>query len=383
MAITSLFGPTPQELIAAQVKEQEQMDLLRNQQIAQQGGQFGVFAPLYQAGLKFGDLGSRAITRSLFPEVQNPQLQQAQTIQTVLQTYQGQNLGDPAVLQKVASDLFAAGAPDAGIKALATAKSLTSKDEFVTGKPGEKIFRRGPGGQLTEVVSVPKDDKDKNTLDVARNVMFELGIKDPATLTKEESAKLNVAREVLKLASPGTTLNVGDRSADVAAGKIVGEAQATIDNKYSAISSLKSAKELLTKGIYAGPYAPLAQGAAKYSGGLIGDRKKVINTETFLSEIGNTVIPRLQEFGGNDSVEELKYLRDVQGGRIDLEPETLKNILNSAEKKISEGIERLKLQSQAIQKGQPLPLGEVKAPKTPKTTQRTTKSGISYQIIED
>ena len=237
--------------------------------------------------------------------------------------------------------------------------------------------------ELTEVVSVPKEPKENNTLDAARNVMFELGVRDPATLTKEESAKLNVAREVLKLASPGTTLNVGDKSADVAAGKVIGEAQATIDNKYSAISSLKSAKELLNKGIYAGPYAPLAQGAAKYSGGLIGDRKKVINTETFLSEIGNTVIPRLQEFGGNDSVEELKYLRDVQGGRIDLEPETLKNILNSAEKKINEGIERLKLQSQAIQKGQPLPLGEVKAPKTPKTTQRTTKSGISYQIIED
>lgn len=383
MAITSLFGPTPQEIIAARVKEQEQMDLLRNQQIAQQGSQFGVFAPLYQAGLKLGDVGTRSITRSLFPEIQNPQLQQAQTIQSVLQTYQGQNLGDPVVLQKVASDLFAAGAPDAGIKALATAKSLTPKDEFVTGKPGEKIFKRGPGGELTEVVSVPKEPKENNTLDAARNVMFELGVRDPATLTKEESAKLNVAREVLKLASPGTTLNVGDKSADVAAGKVIGEAQATIDNKYSAISSLKSAKELLNKGIYAGPYAPLAQGAAKYSGGLIGDRKKVINTETFLSEIGNTVIPRLQEFGGNDSVEELKYLRDVQGGRIDLEPETLKNILNSAEKKINEGIERLKLQSQAIQKGQPLPLGEVKAPKTPKTTQRTTKSGISYQIIED
>jgi|LakMenEpi03Aug12_release.lakeMendotaPanAssembly.Ray.scaffolds.fasta_scaffold38480_4 hypothetical protein len=383
MAITSLFGPTPQELIAAQVKEQEQMDMLRNQQIAQQGREFGVFAPLYQAGLKFGDLGSRAITRSLFPEVQNPQLQQAQTIQSVIQSYQGQNLGDPTVLQKIASDLFAAGAPDAGIKALATAKSLTTKDEFVTGKPGETIFKKGPGGQLTEVVNIPGKKTAENSLDFARQTMFELAVKDPATLTKEEIAKLNVAREVLKLASAGTTINVGDKSADVAAGKIVGEAQATIDNKYSAITSLKSARALLDKGIYAGPYAPLAQGAAKYSGGLIGDRKKVINTETFLSEIGNTVIPRLQEFGGNDSVEELKYLRDVQGGRIDLEPETLRNILNSAEKKINQGIERLKLQSQAIEKGKPLPLGEVKVPKTPKTTQRTTKSGISYQIIED
>jgi hypothetical protein len=338
---------------------------------------------LYQAGLKFGDLGSRAITRSLFPEVQNPQLQQAQTIQSVIQSYQGQNLGDPTVLQKIASDLFAAGAPDAGIKALATAKSLTTKDEFVTGKPGETIFKKGPGGQLTEVVNIPGKKTAENSLDFARQTMFELAVKDPATLTKEEIAKLNVAREVLKLASAGTTINVGDKSADVAAGKIVGEAQATIDNKYSAITSLKSARALLDKGIYAGPYAPLAQGAAKYSGGLIGDRKKVINTETFLSEIGNTVIPRLQEFGGNDSVEELKYLRDVQGGRIDLEPETLRNILNSAEKKINQGIERLKLQSQAIEKGKPLPLGEVKVPKTPKTTQRTTKSGISYQIIED
>jgi hypothetical protein len=260
---------------------------------------------------------------------------------------------------------------------------LTPKNEFVTGKPGETIFKKGPGGQLTEVVSIPGKKTAENSLDFARETIFQLGVKDPATLTKEEVAKLNVAREILRLASPGATINVGDKSADQAAGRIIGEAQATIDNKYSAITSLKSARALLDKGIYAGPYAPLAQGAAKYSGGLIGDRKKVINTETFLSEIGNTVIPRLQEFGGNDSVEELKYLRDVQGGRIDLEPETLRNILNSAEKKINQGIERLKLQSQAVEKGKPLPLGEVKAPKTPKTTQRTTKSGISYQIIED
>ena len=196
MAITSLFGPTPQELIAAQVKEQEQMDMLRNQQIAQQGREFGVFAPLYQAGLKFGDLGSRAITRSLFPEVQNPQLQQAQTIQSVLQTYQGQNLGDPAVLQKIASDLFAAGAPDAGIKALATAKSLTSKDEFVTGKPGEKIFKRGPGGQLIEVVSIPDREKDLKPSSDFAQAAVELGFGARANL---DDYNLNEARAINSL----------------------------------------------------------------------------------------------------------------------------------------------------------------------------------------
>jgi hypothetical protein len=166
MAITSLFGPTPQELIAAQVKEQEQMDMLRNQQIGQQGREFGVFAPLYQAGLKFGDLGSRAVTRSLFPEVQNPQLQQAQTIQSVLQNYQGQNLGDTAVLQKVASDLFAAGAPDAGIKTLATIKALApEKDAGPFGKinPSDyttesiAAFQRGGGRDYSVLVAKPKE----------------------------------------------------------------------------------------------------------------------------------------------------------------------------------------------------------------------------------
>jgi hypothetical protein len=166
MAITSLFGPTPQELIAAQVKEQEQMDLLRNQQIAQQGSQFGVFAPLYQAGLKFGDLGSRAITQSLFPEVRNPQLQQAQTIQDVLQKYQGQNLGDTAVLQKVASDLFAAGAPDAGIKTLATIKALApEKDAGPFGKvnPSDyttasiSAFQKTGGKDYSVLVPRPKE----------------------------------------------------------------------------------------------------------------------------------------------------------------------------------------------------------------------------------
>ena len=166
MAITSLFGPTPQQLIAAQLKEEEERDLLRNQQIAQQGGQFGVFAPLYQAGLRFGDVASKAVTRSLFPEVRNPQLQQAQTIQDVLQKYQGQNLGDTAVLQKVASDLFAAGAPDAGIKTLATIKALApEKDAGPFGKVNPSdyttdsiaAFQRTGGKDYSVLVPRPKE----------------------------------------------------------------------------------------------------------------------------------------------------------------------------------------------------------------------------------
>ena len=374
MAEQTLFGSYNPQLIQQAIEAERERGLLEQAKLTpQQIINLGAARSGQQMGQALG-----GVVNTLFglPSVQDPRLQQAQLGQ---QAYQealqasGNDASSPEFFKKLSSSAARLGVTTLAQQAAQQAAKLES--ERMQG------FQRQAAG----IASLAQATKEKQVgaLDQARNVMFELGVKDPATLTKEEAAKLNVAREVLKLASPGATINVGDKSADVAAGKIVGEAQATIDNKYSAITSLKSARALLDKGIYAGPYAPLAQGAAKYSGGLIGDRKKVINTETFLSEIGNTVIPRLQEFGGNDSVEELKYLRDVQGGRIDLEPETLRNILNAAEKKINEGIERLKLQSQAIERGKPLPLGEVKVPKTPKTTQRTTKSGTTYQIIED
>jgi len=374
MAEQTLFGSYNPQLIQQAIEAERERGLLEQAKLTpQQIINLGAARSGQQMGQALG-----GVVNTLFglPSVQDPRLQQAQLGQ---QAYQealqasDNDASSPEFFKKLSSSAARLGVTTLAQQAAQQAAKLES--ERMQG------FQRQAAGIAS--LATATREKQAGALDQARNVMFELGVKDPATLTKEEAAKLNVAREVLKLASPGATINVGDKSADVAAGKIVGEAQATIDNKYSAITSLKSAKALLDKGIYAGPYAPLAQGAAKYSGGLIGDRKKVINTETFLSEIGNTVIPRLQEFGGNDSVEELKYLRDVQGGRIDLEPETLRNILNAAEKKINEGIERLKLQSQAIERGKPLPLGEVKVPKTPKTTQRTTKSGTTYQIIED
>ena len=374
MAEQTLFGSYNPQLIQQAIEAERERGLLEQAKLTpQQIINLGAARSGQQMGQALG-----GVVNTLFglPSVQDPRLQQAQLGQQAYQEALQASGGDassPDFFKKLSDSAAKLGVTTLAQQAAVQAAKLEA--EQMQG------FQRKAAG----IASLAQATKEKQVgaLDQARNVMFELGVKDPATLTKEEAAKLNVAREVLKLASPGATINVGDKSADVAAGKIVGEAQATIDNKYSAITSLKSARALLDKGIYAGPYAPLAQGAAKYSGGLIGDRKKVINTETFLSEIGNTVIPRLQEFGGNDSVEELKYLRDVQGGRIDLEPETLRNILNAAEKKINEGIERLKLQSQAIERGKPLPLGEVKVPKTPKTTQRTTKSGTTYQIIED
>lgn len=160
------------------------------------------------------------------------------------------------------------------------------------------------------------------------------------------------------------------------AGKAIGKDVAAIENKYSAIDSIDAALERVESGINAGFYGPTKQIVSKATSGLIGDKKRVQNTEKFLSDIGNIVIPRLQEFGGNDSVEELKYLRQVMAGDIQLEEETIKEILKSAKVKIKRGIERTQRQVQSAQEGTPAPLdaGPSRAKQKPKTAEEFLKS---------
>ena len=78
-----------------------------------------------------------------------------------------------------------------------------------------------------------------------------------------------------------------------------------------------------------------------------------------MANIGEIVIPRLVQFGGNDSNEELKYLQNVVAGNQRLEPESMKRILTSAEKKVQNNIKRLNLQTQAAKGGTELPITPV------------------------
>jgi hypothetical protein len=109
MAIQSLFGASPEEVILARQKEARQEQLLRNQQIAQQGSQFGVFAPLYQAGLRFGDIAGQAITQGLFPSTGDPLLKKATDIQSVLSKYQGRDLTNSDILKSISGELASLG----------------------------------------------------------------------------------------------------------------------------------------------------------------------------------------------------------------------------------------------------------------------------------
>ena len=167
----------------------------------------------------------------------------------------------------------------------------------------------------------------------------------------------------------GITIDAGAASKE--AGKTIGGKVANIEDQYSLQTAIKDATKLVGQGIYAGAYGPEKGFVAKYSGGMIGDAKKVQNTEVFMANIGEIVIPRLQQFGGNDSNEELKYLQKVVAGEQRLEPESMKRILESAERKTNNNIARLQQQVKTGKTGGDLPLQPIQpAPSAPRVTKR-------------
>jgi hypothetical protein len=167
----------------------------------------------------------------------------------------------------------------------------------------------------------------------------------------------------------GITIDSGAASKE--AGKNIGAKVANIEEQYSLQTAIQDATKLVGQGIYAGAFGPEKGFIAKYSGGMIGDSKKVQNTEVFLANIGEIVIPRLQQFGGNDSNEELKYLQKVVAGEQRLEPESMKRILESAEKKTRNNIARLQKQVETGKTGGDLPLQPIQpTPSAPRVTKR-------------
>jgi len=164
-----------------------------------------------------------------------------------------------------------------------------------------------------------------------------------------------LANEITGRKTKGSTevkVGIDTGKASEAAGKIIGEKLAGVPEKQSALDSLSDAQGILKQGIYAGAYGPAGKFAAKYTG--LGSADKLARTEAFTAYIGNVVIPRLRDFGGSDSNEELKYLRDVTGGNIELEPAALKLILEQAERNIKRGMERLRTQAESGEAKKPL-----------------------------
>lgn len=211
-------------------------------------------------------------------------------------------------------------------------------------------------GEFERILNARYPDTPENA--AARNALMDSFLKG------EAEGRAKGKGTTVSVSSP--TIQVDTGKAGEAAGKILGTELVDVKGKESALDSIAEARSILNKGIYAGAYGPTKQFVAKYTG--IGSAEKVANTETFLAFIGETVVPRLKEFGGNDSEQELAYLNRIMGGDISVEPKALARILDSAERKINRGIERLRRQVQSGENKQsltttlPPPRPEVMAP---------------------
>lgn len=175
-------------------------------------------------------------------------------------------------------------------------------------------------------------------------------------ITLDPSTKQPIKRPVVGSTSDPALqrrLSAGKKS-----GEKLGEETADLDGKFDALDALQGAQDMLNKGIHSGYWANWKQTASKVGAG---SKEKAANTERFQSYIGNTVIPRLKEFGGNDTVEEMKYLQKVQAGEITMEPAALKSIVAEAERKLTRRVTSLRKKASAVG----LPTDEPPAPRAP------------------
>lgn len=173
MAIESLFGPSVGDVQELRRQQQER-------EIAGAGKEFGMFAPLYQAGLRFGNKAANSINTLL--GAQDPLLQEATAVQAVLSKFSNEDPSDPATLEKIGKELMSV-APDAGLRAISLSRQLT-KD------------KKSPFGQLNPKDFTPESIKE----------FMKTGGSDYSVLREADSlkaTKIGLTDSAIKLADGG------------------------------------------------------------------------------------------------------------------------------------------------------------------------------------
>ncbi len=403
--VNSLFGITPESLMAEREKALQTQAMQYARMDPFQRATAGIYAGASRLGGAVGGLLG----------AQDPEMMRLQQRQQLLA---GADISDPKVLREraaaamqqndyAAAQQLANRAMDIEAKQASTAKDVAAANREKQQTTPESIQKantiaavkqaiRGleSGEQTPEAASallVYKDQLAALESSGAKPTISELGKllaeRDALDPVKDKSAydaynakikKLTTGGGIGSEIAAGLTPIMGAiakgqaQKSGEAAGTDVGKQTATVQGKYTALASIKDALDVVERGIYAGGYGPMEEALTKYGAGIVGNKNRLVNTEEFRAYIGDVVIPRLQEFGGNDSVEELKYLRSVMAGETSLEKTSIERILKNADKKIRGGIQRLEAQQKAISKGEQLPVGPVGG------KQFTTKSGVTY-----
>ena len=243
------------------------------------------------------------------------------------------------------------------------AKSGNIKDLELIEKPNKAV---AVGNSLIDSVTgfVLYEGPDVQKYSEFAKTLIDAGLK-PGT-EPFQKRMLEYAAKKVEGAGKGTGnvtiggINVDTGAAAKKAGEVIGTNLANIESQFSLKTAFDDAIKIVNQGIYAGAYGPEKQFVAKFTG--IGSPQKVENTEVFMANIGEIVIPRLQQFGGNDSNEELKYLQKVVAGDLRMEPKAMLRVLESAERKTRNNIERIQKQVSSAGKNEPLSTAPINAP---------------------
>lgn len=195
----------------------------------------------------------------------------------------------------------------------------------------DKINAPQGGWQIPNDVQKQRDDERLSILMSEQQAVGGAGV-NPAL--DQEIANVQKKTGVQGIAVP----TKAEEAAEVERAKLGVKDEDANKGRVDSLDAVTEAKKLLEDGIYTGALASMKLKASKLNP--FDDPTKAANTEAFIAAIGNTVVPRLQEFGGNDSVEEMNYLKAIMGGNIELEPEALRMVLDSSERKITRGMKR-------------------------------------------
>lgn len=358
-----------------------------------------LFAPIQQAkdpyskiGAALGTLGGMA----LFGMPKDPRLAKVTEVQQTVQEVMGEAPDEATFAERLPllqQAFTEKGLIDQAAIIAERIKALTPKEKNTEEQAKAAIF------SISQIPPEQRTAEQKTLFNAAQAVvgsqkerpkladrLVELETKKATDgLTTRETAELVALQKVVKLQSPkGVDLSglagVFGQEAAKKEAQAVGAEVATLQGKQQSVESLKSARTILEQGIYSGSYGEFQSELAKKSLGVVGDLKRVENTEVFLNEVNSNVIPLLQEFGGNDSNEELRFLQRLVGGDITLQESSIRRILDNAIRKIERGMQRTAAKGRAVREGK---LPELpKQPAKPAQT-RTTKSGVTYEIIED
>lgn len=189
--------------------------------------------------------------------------------------------------------------------------------------------------------------------------------------------------------------NAFDKAIGTKEGERASEMLAMRDGQIDGMYAVGEGKDLLDAGIYTGFAANAKTAGAKIAAqfGAM-DPAKAARTEEFIAHIGDVVIPRLKDFGGSDTVEEMKYLQQVTGGNVALEEPTLRRILASVERKLDRKVKQAdRVTKQMRERGKGLPTYEEgvqppvppsKAQDAPPITRKfTLSSGRTVDLTEE